>query len=76
LNCCSIIYFVSGDRSIYLRLLLVVYWFLCLYVVLHKSWWVLVGWNLFRWWRREGWRVENVGREQLYMVDFKDGVKK
>ena len=29
LRCCSIIYFVSGDGSIYVRLFLVVHWFFC-----------------------------------------------
>jgi hypothetical protein len=48
LNCCDIIYFVSGDRWIYVRLFLAVYWFLCPYVVLRKDWsvmWDLVGNN-------------------------------
>jgi hypothetical protein len=30
LNCCSVICFVSGDHWIYVHLLLMVYWFLCM----------------------------------------------
>ena len=46
LNSCNIIYFVTGDRWIYVRLFLVIYWFLSPYVVLRKDWsvmWDLVG---------------------------------
>jgi len=49
LNFCCIIYFVNGNRWIYVRLFLVVYWFLCLYVMLCKDWWVLVSWSSCRW---------------------------
>jgi len=54
LTCCSIICFLSGDHWIYVHLLLMVYWFLCLYIVLHKDWWVLVGWSSCRWRGKEG----------------------
>jgi len=43
LNWCSITYLISEDRSIYVRLFPVIYWFLCLYVVLRKDLWVLIG---------------------------------
>jgi len=46
----------------YLRLFLVIYWFLCVYVVLRKDWWVLMGWSSCRWEQGRGWRGEIGGR--------------
>jgi hypothetical protein len=42
LNVWIIIYFVSEDGWKYVCLVLVVYGFLCLYVVLRKDWWILI----------------------------------